>query len=221
MKFTVEWHYRTPKKLETIFRSEEMSLGEVLVLSDDLEKTGRTKELIFIDDQGTTWTKKELQKWLKKSDTEMMDIVTYFDGGFDVKTNLAGIGIVIYYTKNNKHYRVRMNARLEELETNNEAEYAACYFLIQQLEQLDIKSIEVEFRGDSQVVLQQLSGEWPCYDDTLNRWLDKIEQKLKELKIRPTFSPVSRKQNTEADQLATQALEGTPIQSTMELEQRK
>ena len=34
----------------------------------------------------------------------------------------------------------------------------------------------VTLRGDSQVVLQ-LAGEWPCYDEHLNHYLDQIEKK--------------------------------------------
>ncbi len=45
------------------------------------------------------------------------------------------------------------------------------------LEELQVKYEAVRLRGDSQVVLQQLAGKWPCYDEHLNDYLDQIEQK--------------------------------------------
>ncbi|WP_417900081.1 reverse transcriptase-like protein [Bacillus haimaensis] len=215
MKVTVEWHYQTPRHIETIFRSEEMDSRLALRLAEDIEKTGRVKQLYFHDQKGEEWTKKELLKWIKQSEEGISDVIAFFDGGYDVDTRLAGIGNVVYYNQNRKDYRYRINARLEELESNNEAEYAAFYYLVQQLENLGVRAMEVTFKGDSLVVLNQLSGEWPCYDELFNRWLDKIEEKLKSLKIRPVYEPVTRKENEEADRLARQALEGIPIESNL------
>ncbi|MGD6831606.1 reverse transcriptase-like protein [Sutcliffiella halmapala] len=215
MKVTVEWHYQTPRHIETIFRSEEMDSRLALRLAEDLEKTGRVKQLYFHDQKGEEWTKKELLKWIKQSEEGISEVTAFFDGGYDVETRLAGIGNVVYYNQNRKDYRYRINARLEELESNNEAEYAAFYYLVQQLEHLGVRAMEVTFKGDSLVVLNQLSGEWPCYDELFNRWLDKIEEKLKSLKIRPVYESVTRKENEEADRLARQALEGTPIESNL------
>lgn len=215
MKVTVEWHYQTPRHIEAIFRSEEMDSRLALRIAEDIEKTGRVKQLYFHDQKGEEWTKKELLKWIKQSEEGISDVTAFFDGGYDVDTRLAGIGNVVYYNQNRKDYRYRINARVEELESNNEAEYAAFYYLVQQLEHLGVRAMEVTFKGDSLVVLNQLSGEWPCYDELFNRWLDKIEEKLKSLKIRPVYEPVTRKENEEADRLARQALEGTPIESNL------
>ena len=217
MKITIEWTYATPKKLKSLFKSEELTVQHALLLLEDIEKTGRVKQIELYDENGSTWTKKELSKWLKQSDTEISDVVAYFDGGFDLETHLSGVGAVIYYQQNKKQFRNRYNARLEELESNNEAEYAAFYFLVQQLELLEITNCEVTFKGDSQVVINQLSGEWPCYDESFNKWLDRIEKRLKALRIKPIYEAVGRKENTEADRLAEQALQGTPIESHMEI----
>lgn len=103
------------------------------------------------------------------------------------------------------------------METNNEAEYAALYFTLTILEELGVHHLPCEFIGDSQVVLKQLEGEWPCYEDVLNRWLDRIENKQKELGLEPRYTVVSRKENKEADKLASQALEGKMINSKMQI----
>lgn len=196
-----------------------MPAKEALFLGEDFEKTGRTKEIIFYDTSDQAWTKKELQKLLKGIETEPQEIVTFFDGGYDIQTHKAGLGIVIYFTQSNKQYRLRKNAVFEEINSNNEAEYAAFWLLLQELENIGVHHTEVIFKGDSQVVLNQLSGEWPVYEDEFIRWIERIEVKIKELGIKPSFEPISRKLNKEADQLAFQALNGTDIDSRLELTQ--
>ncbi|MFC3884093.1 ribonuclease H family protein [Bacillus songklensis] len=217
MKFQIEWHYKF-KSREVSFLSEYTNAEEALLIVEDLEKTGRTKETFLLDEQRNKWTVKEAKKLVKDVETEPHDIVAYFDGGFDLSMGTSGVGAVIYYQQNNRKYRIRQNARLEQLNSNNEAEYAAFYYVLQQLELLGVSKTSIVFRGDSQVVLKQLSGEWPCFEEDFNRWLDRIEEKMDELKIHPIYEPVSRKQNQEADQLATQALQGTEIASHKQLD---
>ena len=93
--------------------------------------------------------------------------MAYFDGGYEHDTLLAGLGAVIYFKQNNQSYRIRRNSRLQEIESNNEAEYAAFYYLIQELEELGVHHIPVTFRGDSQVVLNQLAGSGPVSKKSL------------------------------------------------------
>jgi ribonuclease HI len=218
MEVWIEWLYKTPKNETVKLSTNSMSAEQALRISDDFEKTGRTKELYFYDSQGTKWSKKELKKLLTELDTEPHDIITYFDGGYDRNVHVAGVGAVIYYTQNKKRFRWRSNAVFQELDSNNEAEYAAFWFMLQQLENLGVRHQSVTIRGDSQVVLKQLSGEWPCFDDTLNDWLDRIEEKMKLLGIHPIYEPIQRKENDEADKLANQAIKGISITSNLELE---
>lgn len=217
MDVMIRWVYVTPKKQEVVLTSDLLPVEQALLLAEDFEKTGRVKELTFIDRQHVTWTKKELIKLQKELETEPHDVIAYFDGSFDNETLQSGVGVVIYYKQNNDQYRFRANRQLDELKSNNEAEYAAFWFLVQMLEELGVHHLPVVFRGDSHVVLNQLSGMWPCFEDDYNAWLDRIEAKLAELGIQPVYEPISRKQNKEADQLARQALEGKSISSTMEL----
>ncbi|NSL52633.1 ribonuclease H family protein [Calidifontibacillus erzurumensis] len=218
MKVSIHWTYKHPKGRQVKLISDPLPASEALFLAEDFERTGRTKEIMFYDltDQG--WTKKELQQYLKGIETEPHDIVAFFDGGYDLATKKAGLGIVIYYVQNNKRYRIRKNSVVEEINSNNEAEYAALWLVIQELENLGVHHIGVTFKGDSQVVLNQLSGEWPVYEAEFNRWIDRIEGKIKSLGIKPIYEPVSRKLNKEADQLALQALKGIEINSRIELQ---
>ncbi|PEA55765.1 hypothetical protein CON64_03745 [Bacillus pseudomycoides] len=217
MKYKITWLYRTKHGLETNLESDFLHLEEAIQFAADFEKTGRAKELLFHDEMGVEWTLKEVKKLSKQVEEEPQDLTLYFDGGYDIETKEAGVGVSIYYKKQGKMYRIRRNAYIEGIDDNNEAEYAALLYGMNILEELGVKYESVILRGDSQVVLQQLAGEWPCYEEHLIHYLDQIEQKAKQLKIKLVCEPVSRKQNKEAHQLATQALEGTNIDSHKEI----
>jgi ribonuclease HI len=217
MKLSIEWKYQTPKRQEISLRSEFLPANETLLLAEDFEKTGRVKELVFYDEQDTKWTKKEILKLLKEIDTEPSDIIAYFDGGYDLASQTAGLGIAIYFVQNGKKYRIRKNVKIAEIDSNNEAEYVALWNVLLSLEEMGANHVPVIFRGDSIVVLNQLSGAWPCFEDNLNQWLDRIEGKIKQQGFIPKYEPISRKQNNEADKLATQALQGVNVISKLEI----
>lgn len=82
---------------------------------------------------------------------------------------------------------------------------------------MNVHHLPVRFIGDSQVVINQLSEEWPTLENNLSRWADRIEEKLKDLSIQPIYELVGRKRNVEADRLATQALQGISITATSEV----
>ncbi|WP_203247715.1 ribonuclease H family protein [Sporosarcina beigongshangi] len=217
MHVLIEWTYKTPRGTETVFRSEEMRAAKALLFAEDIERTGRAKNIVFMDQLDTIWTVKEMKHYLKEIETEPHNITVYFDGGFDRETKKSGMGCVIYYDQNGKSYRLRRNAPSVELTSNNEAEYAALYLCLQELELLNVHHLPVRFIGDAQVVINQLSEEWPTLENNLSRWADRIEAKLKDLKIQATYELVGRKRNAEADRLATQALHGISITATREI----
>ncbi|MBM7553159.1 reverse transcriptase-like protein [Thalassobacillus pellis] len=216
MKVRIEMTYKTPKGTEAYFKSEDIRAGEAVLLAEDFERTGRIKNVVFLDKYDTTWTLKDLNEYIKGIETEPHDITVYFDGGYDLKTRESGLGCAIYYTQNGKSLRLRKNALVEQLGSNNEAEYAALLLALQELEDLGVHHLPVRIVGDSQVVINQLNGEWPCLEEELSNWADRVETKLDQLGIEPEYKVVSRKKNREADRLATQALEGTEITSTSE-----
>ncbi|CAH0347402.1 ribonuclease H family protein [Bacillus sp. CECT 9360] len=220
MKVIMRWTYGSPKKPAADFTSDWLDAPKALIITDDLEKAGRMKDVEFQDEIGTSWTKKELIKLLTEIKDDPSNVTVYFDGGYQKEDGLTGIGVVIYYTQGNQNWRIRMNAVLRELDSNNEAEYAAMFEAIRQLQELGVHHQSCIFRGDSQVVLNQLSGEWPCFEENLNRWLDRIEQKIGALGIKPIYEPIPRKENSEADKLATQALKGEEILSKLNLNEK-
>lgn len=209
--------YQTPKGTETIFHSEEMPANKAMMIAGDLERTGRVKNLTFIDSMENRWNLKELKKFMAEIETEAHHVTVYFDGGFDLKTKKSGLGCVIYYDKNGKSFRLRKNALVAELHSNNEAEYAAMHLALQELTLLEVHHLPVTIVGDSKVVINQLNDEWPCYEAALSKWMDRIESQMKKLGITPEYKVVSRKENREADQLASQALKEIEILSTRQI----
>lgn len=218
MEIRIEWSYKTAKGTEAFFRSEELPAAHALLIAEDIQKTGRVKSLEFLDRFDSSWTLKELKAYLKGIETEPHNVNVYFDGGFDKETGRAGLGCVIYYEQSGKAYRLRQNVEVAELSSNNEAEYAALHMSVQELERLEVHHLPVVFRGDSNVVANQMSGEWPVYENDLSRWADRIEQSLNRLGIQAQYELIPRKSNAEADHLAAQALRGIEISGTMELE---
>ncbi|MBH0167896.1 reverse transcriptase-like protein [Fictibacillus sp. 18YEL24] len=218
MNFSIEYMYKHPKyPFKIRFVSDPMSLTEALFTATDLEKTGRVSELVFIDTKDVTWTKKELTKLTQVKKEEPKDISVYFDGGYKSETRTSGQGIIIHFSQNGITYRIKKNASLTNLESNNESEYAALWIAIKELEDLGVQYEEVTIQGDSKVVIEQLKGEWPCYETNLQNWADKIETLLKKLQIEPVYEWVARNKNKDADHLVTQALNGKIIQAKKEV----
>lgn len=212
MKMKIQWQYEF-KGRKTSFESDWLDKEAVLPIVEDLTRGGRLKSAVIIDELANEWTVKEFTKLNAKLDEEPGEIEVYFDGGFDRQKQEAGLGIVIYYKQSGVKKRYRVNEHLMQMESNNEAEYAALYKAMELLEEIGVKQIPVTIIGDSQVVLKQLEGEWPCFDEQLNRWLDRVEAKIEALGIKPLYKSVDRRQNKEADKLANQALQRVFVNS--------
>jgi ribonuclease HI len=217
MKYKLEWKYKL-KGNEKIQFTSDFITGELAIQTgEELEKSGKAADLLLYDELGTSWTLKEMKKLETEIEEDPNEITVYFDGGFKKETNEAGLGAVIFFKQGKKKYRIRANEKIDEMETNNEAEYAALFFALNILEEMGVHHLPCEIKGDSQVVLKQLEGEWPCYEEVLNKWLDRIEEKINGLGILPRFTSIPRNDNKEADKLAGQALEGKEIFSKTQL----
>lgn len=218
MNVVIHWSYYFKKAGTVNFSSESLPAEQALMIVVDLEKTGRLKDVYFEDDHGSRWTKKQLIKMVKEVEDEPQEVMIFFDGGYLKEERLSSIGVVIYYKQNHKRWRIRRNAQLEYLKSNNEAEYAALYEALKTIEELQVHHQSCVIKGDSLVVINQLKGEWPCFEEDLQRWMDKIEQKIAKLRIKPVYEAILRKENQEADRLATQAMNGEVINSRLELQ---
>lgn len=216
MKLTIEWHYVAKGGVKTVFYADAMPVKQVLALVEDIERTGRAAKIVLTDVHDSTWMVKELKKYIKEMETEPQAIRLYFDGGYKHDTRLAGLGCVIYYEQNGKHYRLRKNEQDGYVTSNNEAEYAALYFALCELELLGAHHQEIEIYGDSQVVIHEMRDEWAMVDALHAQWATKIDAKLEQLGLSAQFIYIERHHNREADQLASQALEGTKIEAKID-----
>lgn len=217
MKVWIEWVYRTKKGFTSLLRSDVLTVAEALLLAEDIEKTGRVKELYFVDEHDSHWTVKELRKFEKEIETEPHDVEIYFDGGYERHEMRTGIGFVLYFKQNGKSWRKRINATMDGISSNNEAEYAALEEAVKELLLMETHHQTITIYGDSQVVLKQMSGEWPAYEKELMKWADRIDQLLASAGLTAHYMHIPRQQNKEAHRLATQALEGTAISAISEI----
>ncbi|WLR59885.1 DUF771 domain-containing protein [Guptibacillus hwajinpoensis] len=218
MDVIVKWKYKTPRGLSSWMTSDEVPFNEALLLARDIAKTGRSIDLYFLDNRGTKWSVKELETYMTKKQERPASIEIIFDGSFDKETKKAGCGAVIYYYEGRQRKRIRINKAMDYLENNNEAEYASLWLGLQEIKSIDVEDTEILIKGDSQVVINQLGGEWAVYEPLLTRWMDRIEDTLRDLRLQPVYKHISREENKEAHRLAKQALKGTEISSSIEVD---
>lgn len=222
MKIRLEVVYKPTKgKSQYQLKTDFLAIQEALYLSEDLEKTGRTVKIDYIDETEGSWLRKHLLKYIENLKEEPHNVVVYFDGGFHEEKQLSGVGIVIYFEQNDRYYRLRKNQFLNQLNSNNEAEFAALWSAISELEGLGVHHQPLVIKGDSLVVINQAKGEWPCYEQEHTRWLDRIEEKIAASGLNVSYEAISRRENKEADQLASQALTETFIDAVSEVKKRE
>jgi len=113
----------------------------------------------------------------------------------------AGIGVVL--TDSRGSPIVQLSKYLGET-TNNVAEYLALLYALQEAQRRGIRRLTV--KTDSELLAKQLNGDYKVRDNTLRlfhdlarQWMQAFEQCLVE--------HISRTQNTQADRLASDAVE--------------
>lgn len=218
MKLTLTVKFVIERGKTATLSSEFLPITDAKALYSQMKKQSHIASIQLEDEYGVTWTEKELHVYLDKLQEEPHDVTVLFDGGFDVSTKKAGVGVVIYYSLQQKRYRKRVNTLLDYLEDNNEAEYAALYFAIQQMEEIGIHHQDIVIQGDSMQVIHQMNDNWPVIGDVYQNWCDRIEHAIQQLGLKPIYELLPRSQNKQADKLATQALEGNSIDAVIQLE---
>ncbi|MDP3645926.1 MAG: ribonuclease HI family protein [bacterium] len=141
----------------------------------------------------------------------MGKIIIYTDGGARGNPGLAGAGYVFMegdLSKGSGQAKVIHEGKkfLGDNITNNWAEYEAVALALKEAgaQGLDKKSIEI--RMDSQLVVEQLSGNWKIKDAGLKKQATKVRvllAKFSEYK----FVHVPREKNEEADRLVNEAID--------------
>ncbi|MBI2052430.1 MAG: ribonuclease HI family protein [Candidatus Sungbacteria bacterium] len=136
-------------------------------------------------------------------------IIVYTDGGSRGNPGPAAVGVVVLNESGQK--LKEYGAQLEEVSTNNEAEYEAVIFALKKLKQFfgkeKTKSLAVEFRVDSELIASQLAGEYKVNEERMQMLFMKVWN-LKFDFGKLIFKSVPREANKRADELVNQALDG-------------
>ena len=137
-----------------------------------------------------------------------MKAVLFFDGGSRGNPGISGCGYVIYV--NNE--KVTEGCRfISKNGTNNEAEYSGLIDGLKSLIELDeLKIIELEIRGDSKLVLQQVQNKWKVKAPNLKPFHQEATKLIKEFTTESrkiTFKHIPRSENKEADLLANKGMD--------------
>ena len=136
-------------------------------------------------------------------------LIVFADGGSRGNPGPAAAGVVICAAGGQKINEY--SQKLEEISTNNEAEYEAVIFALKKLKQLfgkeKTKDLAVEFRLDSELVASQLSGSYKVSEERMQLLFMKIWN-LKFDFGKMSFKSIPREENKRADELVNEALDG-------------
>ena len=120
----------------------------------------------------------------------------YTDGSFNKLT--GGAGIVLLSPEGDA---IECMIRLNFPATNNESEYEA---LIAGLDLAKAAgAVKVVIHCDSQVITNQVNGDYECKGERMKRYLDQVKARIDNLKARVVQIP--REENERADRLAKAA----------------
>lgn len=133
-------------------------------------------------------------------------LIIYTDGASRGNPGPSGAGAVIY---NGSQKELKKYSKYLGEMTNNQAEYQAVIFALQKVKQIwgkkKAKTIPLEIRSDSQLLVSQMEGRYKILDSKiqplfLKLWNLKFD--FKEVK----FFSIPREENKEADSLANRAI---------------
>lgn len=133
----------------------------------------------------------------------MNHIVIYTDGGARNNPGPAGAGVVI---RDGEKKIAELKQFLGEKQTNNWAEYEAVAIALTEAKRLGLSGRAIEFRLDSKLVVEQLSGNWKIKEATLKSQAAKVHALLADFPG-SRFMYVPREQNADADALVNEAID--------------
>ena len=130
----------------------------------------------------------------------------YFDGAYKRKEGRAAAGVVVFNPFNEKV--MERGLILQEVSSNNEAEYAALLTGLEWCVSNNISRLNVY--GDSMLIVKQVQGIWSCKSDKLASRLREVKSLLKKL-LHVQIHYVGRAKNCVADALASECLKEATI----------
>lgn len=119
----------------------------------------------------------------------------FFDGGAKPNPGTITIG---GYIKDDKGGIISSYSQWQGQGTSNQAEYLSLLHLCKLLIEASIKNVKIY--GDSQLVVNQINGEWKVKDTILKDYWNEIHECLKRIP-KWELSHVPREENQEADNL--------------------
>jgi len=127
----------------------------------------------------------------------------YTDGGARGNPGPAGAG---WHALDNQGKTLFEGFRYLGKKTNNEAEYEALIFALDQLKTFT-PSTPVHFFLDSQLIVRQLNGEYKVKTPHIRILFAKVQQALLSFSCSISFHHVPRAQNRRADALVNRAID--------------
>lgn len=146
----------------------------------------------------------------------MTKIYLNTDGGSRGNPGPAGCGTVV---SDEKGTVLKKASKFLGTTTNNEAEYQAVILGLETLKKMygtdKLKNLEIVVKMDSELVCKQLNGQYQLKEEKLWPFFIRIwNLQVKDLpKIKFTYIP--REQNSLADGLANEAMDGASKQSQL------
>jgi ribonuclease HI len=171
-------------------------------------------------DTSITTTDKEQSESAVSEPRELFEgekiIRGWFDGGSRGNPGICGYGAVLR-AGNGRKLGVRMGAKRKG--TNNDAEYMGMISLLEMIEERltdatekEESTVKIEIRGDSNLVIQQVSGEWKTKQESTREYCKRAQEILNRIRKNPNVVSVSleqidREDNGEADEYSNTAMD--------------
>ena len=130
------------------------------------------------------------------------DLKITFDGACDLEQGTAGVGFCVWDPAG---VLLESEKILLHNGTNNVAEYHACLFALQFVSEKYGNQMTLFVQGDSDLVVQQVSGYWSCANEKLRKFRSEIWELTRRFP-KVYIQHVYRRFNEEADDMSKQAL---------------
>jgi len=130
-----------------------------------------------------------------------MKLIIYTDGGSRGNPGPSAIGVIL----GDREYSEYIGEA-----TNNVAEYTAVIFALKKAKQIfgkdKVGDIEIEIRSDSELLVNQMNGEYKIKEETLKSFFIDIWNLKTEFK-KISFTHIGREKNKRADYLLNKILD--------------
>ncbi|PZM83575.1 hypothetical protein DLH72_03650 [Candidatus Gracilibacteria bacterium] len=131
-----------------------------------------------------------------------MKLKVYTDGGSRGNPGSAGIGVFITDELGNP---IEKRYKSLGIKTNNEAEYLGAFYGIKRA--IELGATQVDLFMDSNLVINQLSGNWKIKKIELGLINKDIQKIISDNNVKISYNWIEREKNKEADRLSNIAMD--------------